>query len=274
MTIRPSHAWQDHASSAIGALNGERAVAVLPVAAIEQHGPHLPVGVDTMINRGIIDHAMARVPGDLQVLVLPMMPVGKSDEHGDFAGTLSLGAETLIRVWSEIGRSVRRSGVKKLVLFNSHGGQVSIMDVVARDLRIREGMLVMAYSWFAAGIPDGLFAEDEKRGGIHAGAIETSMMLHLHGDLVDMAKAANFEPAMVRMEREGYRRLTAVGAGRMGWKAADLHASGACGNAAAADAEKGRKLVEHAASALVELLIEMDRFPLSRLADPGSEPDQ
>jgi creatinine amidohydrolase len=274
MTTTRSFAWRDWSSPAFGDLDGGRAVAVLPVGAVEQHGPHLPVGVDMMINQGIIDHALPLIPDGLQVLALPIMPVGKSDEHQDFAGTLTLSAETLTRVWVEIGLSVAQSGVRKLVLFNSHGGQVSIMDVVARELRIRENMLVMAYSWFAAGIPDGLFAEDEKRGGIHAGAIETSMMLHLHGDLVDMAKAANFEPAMVRMEREGYRRLTAVGAGRMGWKAADLHASGACGNAAAADAEKGRKLVEHAASALVELLIEMDRFPLSRLADPGSDPGQ
>lgn len=272
--IKRPHLWQAHSSPAIEQLDGERAVAILPVGAIEQHGPHLPLGVDTLINQGIIDHALARLPDDLQVLVLPMMPVGKSDEHISFAGTLTLGAETLTRLWTEIGSSVARSGIKKLILFNSHGGQVSIMDVVARDLRIKETMLVMAYSWFAAGIPDGLFSASEKKFGIHAVAVETSMMLYLHGDLVDMTKAANFEPVMVRMEQEGYRRLTPIGAGRMGWKAEDLHSSGACGNAAAADAEKGRLLVEHAAAALIELLIEMDRYPLNRLVDPGCDPDQ
>jgi creatinine amidohydrolase len=219
-----------------------------------------------MINQGIIDHALPLIPDGLQVLALPIMPVGKSDEHQDFAGTLTLSAETLTRVWVEIGLSVAQSGVRKLVLFNSHGGQVSIMDVVARELRIRENMLVMAYSWFAAGLPEGLFSEAERKNGIHAGAIETSMMLHLHGDLVDMDKARNFEPAMTRMEAEGYRRLTPIGAGRMGWKAQDLHPSGACGDAAEATAEKGRLLVEHAATALVELLVEMDRFPLDRLS--------
>ncbi len=267
MTIKRTYSWQACTSPAFKQLDRERAVAVLPVGAIEQHGPHLPLGVDAMINQGIVDHALARLPEDLQVLVLPMLPVGKSDEHGDFAGTLTLSAETLIRLWTEVGVSVARSGIKKLVLFNSHGGQVAIMDVVARDLRIKETMLVMAYSWFAAGMPSGLFPEEEIKFDIHAGAIETSMMLYLHGDLVDMTKAENFEPVMVRMEKEDYRRLTPVGAGRMGWKAGDLHSSGASGNAAAADREKGRLIVEHAADALLELLIEMDRYPLSRLAD-------
>lgn len=265
MTTMRTYEWQALSSSEIERLDAERAVAILPVGATEQHGPHLPLGVDTMINQGIIDHALRKLPENLEALVLPMMPVGKSDEHGDFAGTLTLGAETLTRLWTEIGVSVARSGVRKLILFNSHGGQVAIMDVVARDLRLRENMLVMAYSWFAAGIPSGLFSEDEIKFGIHAGAIETSMMLYLHPDLVAMVKAENFVPMMADLEKEGYRRLTPVGTGRMGWKARDLQSSGACGNAAAADAEKGRLLVEHAATALVELLIEMDRYPLSRL---------
>jgi len=265
MTSRQDREWQTRSSLEIGQLDRDRAVAILPVGAIEQHGPHLPLGVDAMINEGIIKQAMDRMHKELQVLVLPILPVGKSDEHISFAGTLTLSAETLTRVWTEVGASVARSGVKKLILFNSHGGQVAIMDIVARDLRIREEMLVMAYSWFAAGIPEGLFSDDEIKFGIHAGAIETSIMLHLHPDLVDMDKAKNFEPTMAGMERDGYRRLTPIGVGRMGWKAEDLQSSGACGNAAAADAEKGRLLVEHAAKALIELLIEMDRYPLSRL---------
>ncbi len=257
--------WQTKSSAEIGHQDPDRTVAILPVAAIEQHGPHLPLGVDAMINQGIIEKAMDRVPEKLQVLVLPMLPVGKSDEHIEFAGTLTLSAETLIRVWTEVGASVARSGVRKLIFFNSHGGQVAIMDIVARDLRIREAMLVMAYSWFAAGIPEDLFSKDEIKFGIHAGAIETSMMLHLHPGLVDMGKAKNFEPKMAAMERDGYRRLTPIGAGRMGWKAEDLQSSGACGNAASADAEKGRLLVKHAAEALVELITEMDRYPINDL---------
>lgn len=259
--------WQELSSAEIEALDPARAIAILPVGAIEQHGPHLPLGVDAMINQGILERALATLPPAIQALALPMQSVGKSDEHKGFAGTLTLSAETLIRLWREIGRSVARAGVRKLVLFNSHGGQTSIMDVVARKLRIEEHMLVMAYSWFAGGLPTGLFSEDETRFGIHAGAIETSMMLHLHPHLVDMDKARNFEPLAAAMAREGYRHLSPVGQGRMGWKAEDLHPSGAAGDAASADAERGRLLVEHASGALVELLIEMDRFSLDRLND-------
>lgn len=259
--------WQELSSPEIEALDHESVIAILPVGAIEQHGPHLPVGVDAMINQGILERAKAGLPPAVRALVLPMLPVGKSDEHVGFGGTLTLSAETLIRAWTEIGVSVASTGIRKLVLFNSHGGQVSIMDIVARDLRIKEHMLVMAYSWFAGGLPDGLFSEDEVRFGIHAGAIETSIMLHLHPDLVSMDKAKNFEPLQAIMAKDGYRRLSPVGQGRMGWKAEDLHPSGACGDAASADAERGRRLVDHAANALNELLIEMARFSPDQLKE-------
>ncbi|MEM8951231.1 MAG: creatininase family protein, partial [Pseudomonadota bacterium] len=196
-------------------------------------------------------------------------PIGKSDEHIGFGGTLTLSADTLNRAWTEIGMSVARAGIRKLVLLNGHGGQASIMDIVARELRIRERMLVMAHSWFASGLPDGLFSDGEIRFGIHAGEIETSIMLHLHPDLVAMDKAEDFEPLQASMAADGYRRLSPVGAGRMGWKAEDLHPSGACGDAASADAARGRLLVEHAAEALAELLIEVDRFPLDQLVERG-----
>jgi len=199
------------------------------------------------------------------VLVLPALPVGKSDEHLAFPGTLTLSAATLTRLWAEVGDSVARAGLRRLVLFNAHGGQVGVMDVVARDLRVRQAMLVMAWSWFAAGVPPGLFSEEEVRNGIHAGAIETSIMLHLHPDLVRMEQADRFEPLMAQMAAEGYRRLSPTGAGRMGWMAQDLHPSGACGDATDADPERGRLVVEHAALALVELIREMARFPLERL---------
>jgi creatinine amidohydrolase len=192
------------------------------------------------------------------------VPVGKSNEHIAFPGTLTLSAETLIRLWTELGESVARAGVRKLVLFNSHGGQPQVMDLVARDLRARLGLLVIAYSWYAAGIPPGLFPEHEAQYGIHAGAIETSMMLHLRPDLVRMERAANFAPLMAEMAAQ-YRLLSPIGAGRLAWQAQDLHPSGACGDATNADAERGRRLIEHAAQALVALLDEVDRYPLANL---------
>lgn len=264
MTGRPRRFWQDMSTTEFAGLDRARVIALLPVAAIEQHGPHLPVATDAVINQGIVARALELVPDALPLTVLPMLPVGKSDEHIGFPGTLTLAAETLTRLWTEVGDSVARAGVRKLLLFNSHGGQPQIMDIVARDLRIRHGMLVITWSWYAAGVPDGLFAADEVRHGIHAGAIETAMMLHLRPDLVDMERAADFRPLAADMAPD-HRWLSPTGPARFGWMAEDLHPSGACGDATDADAERGRKLVDHAARALVAVLEEVDRFPLARL---------
>jgi creatinine amidohydrolase len=265
----PRRFWQDMSSEEFGELDAARVIAVLPVAAIEQHGPHLPVATDTCINQGVLARAVELMPDDLPVAILPMLPVGKSNEHLAFPGTLSLSAETLIRVWTEVGEGVARSGIRKLVLFNSHGGQPQIMDIVARDLRVRLAMMVVAYSWYAGGLPAGLFDDAEARDEIHAGAIETSMMLHLRSDLVRMDLAGEFFPLMRELAAD-YRHLSPTGAGRLAWMAQDLHPSGACGNARDADAERGGALVEHAAQTLIALLREVDRYPLEHLRSrPG-----
>jgi creatinine amidohydrolase len=261
----PRRFWQDMTTAEFARLDAGRVIALLPVGAIEQHGPHLPVAVDACINQGIVARALGLMPEELPLAVLPMLPVGKSNEHLAFPGTLSLSAETLARLWTEIGESVARAGVRKLVLFNSHGGQPQVMEIVARDLRVRLGMIAVAYSWYSAGIPPDLFPEAEVRDGIHAGAIETSMMLHLRPDLVQMDEARTFAPLMREMAEDGYRLLSPTGPGRLAWQAQDLHPSGACGDATDADPERGRALVDHAARALVELLVEVDRFPPARL---------
>jgi creatinine amidohydrolase len=248
MTGLPRRCWQDMTTREFAALDAARVIALLPVGAIEQHGPHLPVAVDACINQGIVRRALELLPAAVPVTVLPMQPVGKSDEHLAFPGTLTLSAGTLARVWTELGEAVARAGIKKLLLFNSHGGQPQVMEIVARDLRVRLGMTVVAYSWFAGGQPGGLVPDEEVRHGIHAGAIETSMMLHLRPDLVQMEHAADFVPLMRELADEGYRRLSPTGPGRLAWQAQDLHPSGACGDATNADAERGRALVDHAAT--------------------------
>jgi creatinine amidohydrolase len=272
MGSMPRRLWQEMTTQEFGGADAERWIALLPVGAIEQHGPHLPLCVDACINQGILARALELLPEQVPVAVLPAMPVGKSNEHIAFPGTLTLSAETLIRLWTELGEAVARAGVRKLVLFNSHGGQPQVMDVVARDLRVRLGLLVVAYSWYAAGVPPGLFPDHEVQYGIHAGAIETSMMLHLRPDLVRMERAANFVPLMAEMAGT-CRLLSPIGAGKLAWQAQDLHPSGACGDATNADAARGRQLVEHAAQALVALLEEVDRYPLANLK-PGPADDQ
>jgi len=166
--------WQDLSTAEIAAADRDRTVIVVPVGAIEQHGPHLPVGVDAMLNQAILDRAVAQLPEDCPVTVLPAMPVGKSNEHLAFPGTLSLSADTLIRLWTEIAECVLAAGVRKLVLFNSHGGQPQIMDIVARDLRVRRRMLVVLANWFHLIDQGRWFDADEVRYGIHGGTIETS----------------------------------------------------------------------------------------------------
>lgn len=259
--------WEELTSREFAALDPGATVAILPVGAIEQHGPHLPVAVDACLNEAIVRRGLELMPAGLPALVLPTMAVGKSNEHRDFPGTLTLSAETLGRLWYEIGTSVRRAGLRKLLLFNSHGGQPQVMQIVARELRADHDMLAVAASWYSWGLPDGLFDEVEACHGIHAGAIETSMMLAVRPDLVDSAAAADFVPVTVADDAE-FPRLRALGAAGLGWLAQDLHGQGACGDATQATAAKGQAVLAHAALRLAELVQELVRFPLHRLRGP------
>src|SRR5271156_986742 len=200
--MTPRRYWQDMTTTDFGRLDRARVIAVLPVAAIEQHGPHLPVAVDASINQGVVEHLVARLPDDLPVTILPMMPIGKSNEHSGFPGTLTLSAAALIRLGTEIGESVARAGIRKLVILSSHGGQPQIMAIVARDLRVRLKMFVVALSYWGVGKPPGLFPDSEQRHGIHGGSGETSMMMYLRPDLVRESERRNFVPASIAMERD------------------------------------------------------------------------
>lgn len=245
----------------------EEVVAVLPVAAIEQHGPHLPLCVDTTLVEGIIAAALPQLPEDLPVLFLPTQQVGRSIEHIRFPGTLTLSAETIIRLWTEIGESVARAGVRKLVLFNSHGGQVSVMDIVARDLRSRSELMVFSVNWFNLPLGeavDGLFTPQENRFGIHAGDVETSMMLALRPQTVDMGQARDFRSS----SQDRAEKFAILGNGRsakLGWQMQDYNPMGAAGDATLATADKGRAVVEAAGRQLALLLQEVAQVPLSTL---------
>ncbi len=256
--------WRDLAWPEFEGLDPAATIALLPVAAVEQHGPHLPVGVDDFINEGVVAAAMPLMPDS--VLVLPPSHVGKSNEHLAFPGTLTLGAETLIRVWTELGECVARAGVRKFLMLNSHGGQPQVMDIVARDLRVRLGLFAVAANLSGLHDERGLFPAQEWRHGIHGGAAETSEMLHLRPDLVRAAERADFAPRTLGIEQE-YRFLRAEGAAvGFGWQAQDLHPAGACGDATDADAERGRRLTLSKARGVAALAAEMIRYPLDSIA--------
>ncbi len=266
--------WSEYSEREFALLNRENLVAILPVGAIEQHGPHLPFCVDQAILDGLIAATIDELPDDLPALFLPTLPIGKSNEHSPWPGTLSFSAQTLIAMWMELGDCVAASGVRRFVILNSHGGQIAPMDIVARDLRVRHNMLTVASSWFALGMPPDLFSAKEHAFGIHAGEMETSVMLKLHPELVQMEYAKDFENKLRSiMSNNDFIGLNP--SGKIGWQAQDLNPAGACGNAAIANSDKGAKVIAHAAKKIATLLREVSRLPLSFLeSTPLSGPSK
>jgi creatinine amidohydrolase len=267
--------WADCSTAYFQALqaNGaiQETIAVFPVAATEQHGPHLPLKVDSAIVDGVIAAALPYLSADVPALFLPTQAVGFSPEHDRFPGTLTLKAETVLRLWTDVGDSVAATGIKKLVLFNAHGGQANFMDIVARDLRSRLGLMVFSVNWYGLPLvgPQGedvstLFSAHEHRFGIHAGDIETSMMLALSPLHVEMQHAKNFASASETRAQQ----FSIVGNGKsakLAWQMQDYNAAGAVGNAAAATPEKGAKVLDAAGRALALLLAQIHQLPRNTL---------
>jgi creatinine amidohydrolase len=240
-------------------------IAVLPVAAVEQHGPHLPVGVDTLIAEAYLARVRAMLPKESAAVFLPVQAVGASDEHRAFPGTLTLSPQTALAAFIEIGESVARAGIRKLVIVNSHGGNTALIDLAARQLRVRRDMLAVHCSWGRFGYQAGLFPDAELTHGIHGGEIETSIMLAAYPQLVRREKIADFRPATYAMERDLAWLRADVPVG-FGWMTQDLHASGAVGDASRATAEKGGAALDHGARAFVALLDDVARFDLTKPA--------
>jgi creatinine amidohydrolase len=259
-----SPTWADRTTEDFRGLDPERTIAVLPIAAIEQHGPHLPVSTDTEIANGMVRETISRLPADLNALFLPTQQIGKSNEHIRSPGTLTLTAETAIRAWTEIGESIARAGVKKLVMVNSHGGNVECIGIVARELRVRFGMLAISCAWSRLGSPAGIYTDQENAVGIHAGDMETSMMLHFRPELVRMQHAKNFVPSTVEISKT-FDILRPTGFNAFAWIAQDLNPDGAAGDASIATADKGRRTAEHRATEFIKLLRDVENFKMARL---------
>ncbi len=275
--------WSDLTTAQFSELaaspDAAKLVAVLPLAATEQHGPHLPLNVDSLIVDGIIKAALPHMgwgkAGEpakadaVPALFLPTQKISLSTEHASFAGTLTLSPQTVLALWMDIGASVARAGIQKLVLLNSHGGNVSLMDVIARELRAAHGLIVFSTSWYNLPLRDAatgsdvnaLFSSHEHRFGVHAGEVETSMMLALHPDLVDMFKAQNFHSTSEDRATK-YPILGNGKSAKLGWQMQDYNGTGAAGNASNASAEKGAQLVAAAGLALAKLLAEVSDVSL------------
>lgn len=262
-----AHQWQNLTTEDFRTIDPASTVAVLPMAAIEQHGPHLPLSTDAIICQGILDQAVSgttslRGP----VIILPMQAIGDSLEHTDFQGTLSHGADTLTEIIFQLGASVYRAGIRKLLIFNSHGGQSQVIDIAALRLRQAFQMFVAKSHSFRLGVPDGVFEVDELAHGLHGGAVETSMMLHLAPDLVRLDAVETFRSIGHTMAQDHHHLGPEGRHASFAWMAQDLNPAGSVGNAAVADAGKGLLVVNHAASILREVIHEVQNVSLSTLA--------
>ncbi|MEP1199544.1 creatininase family protein [Tateyamaria sp.] len=240
-----------------GTMDASGAIAILPLGATEQHGPHLPFSVDTTLTEAVL----ARTKTTANALQLPTLSVTKSDEHIAHAGTLTLSAETLLVVLRDITASVARAGVKRLVYFNGHGGNTALLEVAVRAARIDHGLIAARASWFAfadlSGFDPSAMAHD-----LHAGDTETSAMLAARPDLVNMDLAQDFQTKMQDWETAGHLTGLTGQPARPGWTIDDLNAEGALGNAAAATAEKGEILLNSAAQGFARWLDDFAGFEM------------
>jgi creatinine amidohydrolase len=243
-------------------------MAVLPLGAHEQHGPHLPFETDRLIVEGVVDRLKARLSKPQTIHFLPAEAIGYSIEHMDVEGSKTLSYDGAIRRWLSIIEELHGQGIRKVLLLNAHGGNSPLLTIIATEARVRFNMLVVASSWTRFGVPDGLISPEDKALDIHGGFIETSVMLALHPSKVDMAKAEDFTSRQSQFAQE-FKHLRAYGPHAFGWKMSDLNPIGVAGNAARANSEAGEKLLDHAVDGLCALINDIAAFDIS-IFDAGT----
>ncbi len=262
-----SRYWAAYTTKELAAMDAGRLIAVLPVSAVEQHGPHLPLSVDADICAALVERLVERLPVKLPALILPAVPIGVSPEHADFAGTLSLSAETMLKVLAEIGASVAAAGVRKLVLLNTHGGNPQVLDLAAQALRRTHKMLAFPLNAYRYWRAEDQFGVHETAHGIHGGAVETSVMMAIAPDAVRADEVRTFPSRSEEMAGD-YAHLRPFGRiASFGWQTQDLNPDGAVGDATLATAEHGERLLDAAVGVLVEVLAEIDDLSPDVLVD-------
>lgn len=248
--------WADFPPDDFHDLDKDNTLAVLPLAATEQHGPHLPTETDSAIMDGMLGLLFPKLPADIDARFFAVQRIGASDEHIRFEGTQSMSAQEMVDIIIARGEDAHNHNIRKLVLVNSHGGNEPAMAIAALELRKRHDMMVVKTSWGRFGVPDGLFSADELKTGIHGGDYETSLMLAFQPDEVRMEKAQDFKSA-TQSAREQFNHLAPQSPHGFAWLAGDLNPHGVVGNAAAATAEKGHQVAQHQTNGFLELLKEV-----------------
>ena len=250
------YTWQE-----IAALDKAEGVVILPIGAIEQHGPHLPTITDTLQVTQVLDATLARLPEAVKAWALPPLNYGKSNEHTGFPGTISLSASTLLAVLHDIADSVKTAGFRRLAFLNGHGGNMALLEVAARDIRVRTNLLCFCLQPGLFVNPPFPITPEEQRFGFHAGELETSLMLALAPELVHMDKASRHFAPFPETETP----LFFFGAAATAWLSRDWSPTGVFGDATLGTAEKGQAIIEAAAERLAALLTEISRFELPTL---------
>ena len=232
----------------------ENTVIVLATGATEQHGPHLPCAVDTIISSGVVGHALARLPDDVPAFAMAPTTYGKSEEHLHFPGTMTLSGETLLATMNEIGESVYRAGFRKLLIVNGHGGQPQVMEMSARELRLRHGdfIVVPSFTWRVPNVAGKYLSEREKKLAMHAGHAETAIVMALAPDTVHMERAvANYPPEFPS------KLLSPDGRPACAWSARDFGPSGIIGDPLPATPEQGKAILDSLAQSWADAITEL-----------------
>lgn len=250
--------WENLTRDEIAALDKDKSIVLLPTSATEQHGAHLPVGTDAIILCTLVDKMVEECEFDAGNLIFaPQLNVGKSNEHMGFAGTITFGTQTYYSLLHDIAAAISASGFKKLVLFNSHGGNTDMLNMISRDLRIDLGLDVFVFDWwFTPFWNEGLegLQQSGKYGVFHACELETSLMLAARPETVHMELAVDEEPADCF---KGEKYVTVFGPVNAGWKTKDVTQSGVIGAPTYATAEKGHKLFDYACRKLLDIVNEI-----------------
>jgi creatinine amidohydrolase len=263
----PSHRFLPYLSwTEISALpDRENTVIVLPVGAIEQHGPHLPCSVDSVISSGVLGKALEKLPAGIRAFGLAPITYGKSDEHLHFPGTMTLTGPTLLATITEIGESVYRAGFRKLLLANGHGGQPQVLEMAARELRLRHGDFVIV-PYHVSRLPNSsgqYISEQERKLAMHAGHSETALMLALAPDTVRMDRAVtNYPPEFPS------KLLSPDGRPACAWSARDFGPSGIIGDPLPATAAQGQAILDSLADSWAQAITELHALRWAARAEP------
>ncbi len=255
----PRRFWREMTTRDFSDADTSEWIAVLPIAAIEQHGPHLPVGVDALIADAMVERCADALPEGSPATFLPVQEICKSNEHIDFPGTLTLDWETAIKAWLQIGHSVARAGLRKMIIITSHGGNVPPMEIVARELRQTHAMAVAITSWGRLSAERVYAYPDGPMVDIHGGLSETSLMLALYPELVRTELAEDFESAQTALRQGSAKLGFHMADANVGWLSQDLNEKGTVGDASSASAALGAADVEAQVEGFVALINDMAR---------------